>query len=539
MANLNLNLVIKLIDQATAPVRRVGQLVSGLQRPFKSAQMAAGDLLRDLRSIALVGAAAVSAIGLALFQSVRRFANVGDAALETSQKLGISVPSFQRLGHAAKQGGVDAAALEDALKFLNLSSSAAADGAKQDAQAFDLLGVSFKDAEGRLRPLDALLPEIADAFQKMPDGARKSQVAVALFGRSGLAMIPMLNEGAAGLKKWADEADQLGIVMSQSAAENADTFNDALNTLNQSVFGLSNGIAAGLLPELTGLVEMLTQMIRANKPEILRRTQEIFAQISAVLPEVIKGIGDFAKFLGDIAAAVGPVVDALGGFNGLLDLMAIIMITRVAIAIWSAVSAVWALNGAMLANPVGLVIALIAVLAMAAFAVFRNWKPIAAFFTGLWDDLSSAFSSGVAFLAKLLPTLDPVSLIIRHWVPIVGFFTGIWDGISRAFAAGVEMVWNILPPWFRQVLRGAAFVIRTVANVAGGGPAAPGDDSPARPRGPAPAVGGASRGGASRVTGAIDVRVYQDGRPPQVSARSADLDFGVASMGGVQMRGGG
>lgn len=532
MAILNLNLVIKLIDQATAPVRRLGQLVSGLQRPFRAAQMAAGGLLRDLRLIAMAGAAVGAVLGVALYRSVRRYADVGDAALETAQKVGISVPAFMRWTYAAKKGGVEAASLEDALKFLNLSSVAAAEGAKQDARAFDQLGVAYKDAHGKIVPMEQLLPKVADAFQKMEDGPRKTAIAVALFGRSGVAMIPMLNEGAAGLKKWGDEAERIGVVMSDEAAAQADEFNDSLDTLNQSVFGLGNGIAGGLLPQLTQLIQMLTAMIAANRPEILQRLQGIFAQLGESLPGVIKGIGDFAQLLGDIAAALGPMIQAVGGFNTVLDLLAVLMITRVALAIWTAVAAVWGLNGAMLANPIGIVIVLLAGLAMVVYGVFRSWKPITAFFKGVWVVLKAVFKVGIAALVQAILNFSPLGLIIRNWSGIAGFFSRMWGGVKSAFVAGVAAVWNILPAWFRQVLRGAAFVLKVAGNI-GGGPS--NDDAPPPPRGPRPDVGGG--GGGRQFGGRIDVHAFSDGRAPRVETQSYTPDFGLASVGGVTTRG--
>jgi hypothetical protein len=50
------------------------------------------------------------------------------------------------------------------------------------------------------------LLEVANAFQKMPDGARKSAIALKLFGLEGAKLIPFLNEGAKGIQALEDEA---------------------------------------------------------------------------------------------------------------------------------------------------------------------------------------------------------------------------------------------------------------------------------------------------------------------------------------------
>lgn len=536
MAALKLDLVIRLLDQATAPVRRLGQLVARLDKPFQAVRAAAGGLWRDIKGIALAGVAMGAALAGALFQSVRNFADAGDAALLASQKIGVSVPWFMRTAYAAGLAGSSTEGLNDALKFLNVSTAAAARGAKQDAQAFDQLGIAYLDAHGRMKPVDQLLPAIADKFATMPDGPTKTAIAMALFGRAGTELIPMLNEGSAGLKKWGDEAEAMGLVMSQKAAEDADAFNDSLDRLKGGIFGLSNGIVGGLLPDLTALIDRTRVMIAANKPAILAKMRQVFTQIAAALPGVIKGVSDFARFLGQIAAVLGPVIVGLGGFGQVLDALAYIMIGRVAIAVWLAVKAVWALNGAMLANPVGIVIALIGIFAALAYMVYRNWGSISAFFSRIWGAVVGYVRRGVATMTQVFLKFHPFGLIIRHWSTIVAFFQGLWTRISAAFKIGIDAVWNILPPWFRQILRGGRFVIQAISGVGRQPPAAPGGGGgrPSAPPGGGLAVGAAARRGAVDVS----VRVHQDGRPPTVETSTQTPALATARVGGVTTRGG-
>lgn len=536
--SLKLGLVFTLFDRVTGPMRTVRRSVEGITKSTRAASLAVADFTRSFRVVGAVGAAALGAISVGIFGAVRRFADAGDAALETSQKLGISVPSFMRISHAAKQGGVEAEALADALRFLNLSSAGAARGSKQDAQAFRDLGISFMDAAGQIKPADQLLAEIADKFAEMPNGARQAQIAAALFGKAGTDMIPMLEEGAAGIKHWGDAAVRLGLVMSQEAAENADRFNDSLNTLTGSIFGLSNGIAGGLLPQLTPLIQNLTAMIAANKPQIIARTQAIFAQISAQLPSIITNLGKFAGFLGALAAGVGPVVQALGGFHEVLNAIAYLMIGRLTVAIWLGVKAVWALNGAMLANPIGVVITLLGILAVAVVMVVRHWTPIKAFFAKTMGSWVASVFRAVNFIKGVFLNFTPVGLIFKHWASIGRFFSGIWDDVKAAFKVGVEAVWNILPPWFRQVLRGASFVVQAISRI--GAPPSSSSSNGAGPASrPQPALGQrAALNTPAAFRGQFDFRHFYDGRPPEVTERGLSPGLNVSNIGAVGTRGG-
>ncbi len=441
-----------------------------------------------------------------------------------------------RISYAAKQGGVEAEALADALNFLNLSSAGAARGSKQDAQAFRDLGISILDASGQIKPADQLLGEIADKFAKLPNGARQAQIAAALFGRAGRDLIPMLEEGAAGIEKWGDVAERLGKVMSQEDAEAADKFNDSLNDLHASIFGLSNGIAGGLLPQLTALIQRLTAMISANKPAILTRMRALFVQIGEALPGIISGLSDFAKFLGQIAAALSPLIALLGGFNGVMDVLAVVMVTRVAVAIWSAVSAVYGLNGAMLANPIGLVIAAIAALVLVVVLMVKNWGQFAAFFDRMWPRIKKVAASAIGFMARLFLNFTPYGLIIKHWASIGSFFTGLWDDIKAAFKVGIDAVWSILPPWFRQVLRGAIFVVRAVTGI--GAPPTSSDGAGPASR-PQHAFGQRATPMPAAFSGQFDFRHFYDGRPPEVTERGLSPGLRVSNIGAVVTRGGG
>jgi hypothetical protein len=56
----------------------------------------------------------------------------------------------------------------------------------------------------------------------MPDGARKSAIALKLFGLEGAKLIPFLNEGAKGIQAFEDEAARLGIVFSDDQIKAAE-----------------------------------------------------------------------------------------------------------------------------------------------------------------------------------------------------------------------------------------------------------------------------------------------------------------------------
>jgi hypothetical protein len=101
------------------------------------------------------------------------------------------------------------------------------------AVAFKPLGISAKDSSGARKTQNDILLAIADSFSSFRDGTTKTALAVAIFGRAGADLIPLLDQGAAGIKKLEDatKALQPNIDADSLAAEK---YKDNLKLLAQA-----------------------------------------------------------------------------------------------------------------------------------------------------------------------------------------------------------------------------------------------------------------------------------------------------------------
>ena len=131
---------------------------------------------------------------------------------DLSEKTGIATESLSALRYAGEVVGTPIEALATGVRKLSLNMAAAAGGGKEQAAAFQAIGVAFKNLDGSLRGSDAVLGDIADKFASFRDGPEKAALAVELFGKSGADMSPVLNKGAAGISDLRAEAERLGVV---------------------------------------------------------------------------------------------------------------------------------------------------------------------------------------------------------------------------------------------------------------------------------------------------------------------------------------
>ncbi len=243
--------------------------------------------------------AVLAGLGAAL--SVAGLVAAGKAALETaddlsklSQKTGISVESLSLLKPIAEQSGTSLEGLANGLKKLATAMVAAAGGSQEQADVFARLGVSVKDAAGQIRPTEAVLMDLADAFAAMPDGAEKSALAVKLFGKNGVELIPFLNQGRAGIEQLKQQFKALGLEISGDTAKAAEKFNDTLDTVKQALHGVAMKVAEAALPTLQQLADALVAL--ASHGEVIMDGVRVLGEI-LVSVLAVKGVAAVAKLI--------------------------------------------------------------------------------------------------------------------------------------------------------------------------------------------------------------------------------------------------
>lgn len=203
----------------------------------------------------------LTAVGTTLLAVAKSTANFGEEALKGAQKAGQTVETFTALSYAAKLADIDQQQLSVGLKSLSQNMVEAAQRTGDGEALFRRLGVAATDATGQLRPTEQVLFDLADVFAKSADGAGKTEAAVKLFGKAGLEMLPFLNQGKAGITGLMAEAQRLGVVLSTEDAQAANAFNDEIKRLESAMRGLTLQLGQGLLPAMTGGLELFSKMI--------------------------------------------------------------------------------------------------------------------------------------------------------------------------------------------------------------------------------------------------------------------------------------
>lgn len=281
---------------------------------FSSGLKSANSDLAKFAKGAGVAAAAIAtafvAVGAALGVAVKNVLDDMDKVAKAAQQIGIPVEQLTKLRYAAELSGVSFEELVKSTGKLSKAMGDIAQGAKGPAAAaFAQLGVAVKNSDGTLRSTNEVLLDLADRFAGIPDGATKTKLAMDLFGKTGAALIPLLNGGAAGLKAMGDEAAKLGITFDTQTAKNAERFNDSLTTLGKLLDGVLVQLTSSLAQPLANVAEYFKDAaINAGGfGEVGQKVGETVIEIAKVVIDATGALIRFADAIRLIATAVSQV----------------------------------------------------------------------------------------------------------------------------------------------------------------------------------------------------------------------------------------
>lgn len=326
-----------------------------------------------------IGNVAAPAIGLfaGVFAAVKDSADMMDKLDETSQKMNLPIENLQALRYQAQLAGVEAQTMDSAFMTLtgNLGKlQATGDGklasylkASGDGKLFR----SLKGAKNSEQAYDLML----DAINKQKNTQKQLALAKAAFGDNANEMLPLIGEGKKGRIEAGQELKQMGGMVDANAAKNAGAFNDALDKLIISFNGIKASIITPVMIELTAAMEDLLELVKnADWRE---------AKI---------------KELGDIFSGLWVRVKELGAaFSWIIDHYQELIAGFLAVKI-----ALFALNAVMLANPIGIIVAAFAGLALGIVYLLSKLDLLQPALDGLWQFMKRFFAAVMVMVSPFI-----------------------------------------------------------------------------------------------------------------------------------------
>jgi cation transport regulator ChaC len=241
-------------------------------------------------SVAIAGTTAVLRIGLKIIRdSVTEYEELAEATRRVRLQTGLLTREASSWVNVAEAAGVSVGTSERAMtQFL----SKVADVRKEQiagtlstsdfAKALNVLEVSITDGEDNLKSTEQLLREINEAFRRLGPGAQTADTAVALFGRTGRQLLPILVDQEQSLTDMEERFIELGAVITKLDEDNYEKLRKANIELEAAVKGVRLEIGREYIPIIakwkSELADLLNVLRKASA--IIRTSQDLYDAVT-------------------------------------------------------------------------------------------------------------------------------------------------------------------------------------------------------------------------------------------------------------------
>lgn len=326
------------------------------------------------------------------------------------------------------------------------------------AKASDELGLSFIDANNNLRSMPDILSELRGRYGDTIDAIEEQELKKAFGTDEAIGLIKLLYPEVDNLSKSIEGMNASVQGGTETTEQMAKTIlkgpGKALPLMMQQVSNMTVAVGGLLAPAM-----MATADVLGSAAMKLAQFTEEFPFLSKVIAFAVVGLIAFkaASVVSRVtfslfsdALLFGSKMMALFNVatlksNALLAVNKVRSITAAAATVAMSVAhrtvaasmavltaAQWALNVALSANPIGLVIIAITALIGAVALVVTHWDSLKAMVGDFFTWLSGALG------------FDPLSILAGAWEGVTGFFGGIFSGIQSALGGVADWITKVL-----------------------------------------------------------------------------------------------
>ncbi len=254
-----------------------------------------------------------------------------------------------------------------------------------------------------------------------------------LLGRGATELGPLLNTSAEDVEAMRQKLHDMGAVMSDEAVKNSATFQDSLTDLKAAFSGASNGLAAELLPNLTKMMDGITDFIADGG---LQKIIDGFKILAPIVAGAAVAMGSFKA-----ATAISQIIEGVSQAIGILTGVT----TAQTAATTAQTTAQVGLNAAIAANPIGALITLVVTLASAFATLVLTNDKFREGFIAACDAIREGFEAAADFIKKKIDELaEGFHNLVEDIKGVLGIHSPskVFAGIGENMALGLGEGWD-------------------------------------------------------------------------------------------------
>lgn len=230
-----------------------------------------GDMKQFGNDVVTVGRYITAAfVSGAIIRGINNIAKIGDELAKMSARTGLSVEFLNGFTQAGALADVEAKQLSVGVAQLNKNLLDTVNGTGEAKDQLERFGIGSKEASALLKTPEEAIFRVTDLLSGIKDPSERGAVAMKLFGRSGVELLPLLNQGSDALRKQIAKLHEHRKI-TEADAKAAEEYNDSITSLGTAFEGLLQRGVGPILPALTELLKIMTALVGLDIDGFLQR----------------------------------------------------------------------------------------------------------------------------------------------------------------------------------------------------------------------------------------------------------------------------
>ena len=314
--------------------------------------------------------------------------------------------------------------------------------------AMDDLGISIVNQDGSMKSWGDVIKNLQGSFKGLTQD-QQAAYAKQLFGKESMAgMLAIINTSTSDYNALADSIKNSGGAANDAAQTQLNNLNGQLTLLKSALEGAAITIGDKLLPYIknaVGWVQKATDWFNGLSDAQVSMIMK-FAGIAAAIGPALLIFGKLVSTVGKVYSTFGKVTAAIAKAGGVIGLIT---------------------------SPAGIVIAVLAGVAAAAFLIIKNWdkvKPVVMkvkdAFIGVMPTIKQAVMNGISAIMPIITTL--ISTFKEVLPKAINAAKSVIAAIAPVIKTVVNTISTIVPviaKTFVSVAQKLTPVVKTIANI--------------------------------------------------------------------------
>lgn len=336
-----------------------------------------------------------------------------------------------------------------AIEEMGLSLSEATTQQEEAKAALDSLGIAMNDTNGP-RKMGAIVRDLADKTKDMSKEQKLATLSTIFGTNAASAWVAVIDQGPDALDNLTKELENSDGAAEEMAKTMQNNARGAMTRLQSATESVAISIGSTMLPTLAELGDSL-----ANEAAYVSKVASEHPELTEAIIKTSVAVAGMVIAYKAVKAVYFSVTAAHAAYKLMMESERVATMRNViasgihragmiasSIAMYATAAAQWALNAAMSANPIALVI--IAVVALIAAFVWlgTHFQAVSDFCTSMWESPTAAI---IAFMAGPIGWLIYAAMgLIANWDQVKAWFTLLWEDPKAALGQFYDWVMSKL-----------------------------------------------------------------------------------------------